>query len=50
MDNVICLGFEIRIEDCDYNSFGEYNCGYGEDLFISCILSMKCFFFFYKII
>lgn len=38
MDNVYCDGFELRIEDCRYNGWGLYNCGYYEDLFINCLL------------
>lgn len=44
IDDVKCLGFEIRIEDCNYSGWGIYNCDYGEDLLISCIFCKKCFF------
>lgn len=38
LDNVYCIGFEERIEDCMYNGWGIFNCGYGEDVFVSCLL------------
>lgn len=38
LDNVNCIGFEERIEDCMYNGWGIFNCGYDEDVFVSCLL------------
>lgn len=49
MNNIYCMGFEIRIEDCNYEGWGINNCGYGEDLFISCILSNNILLIIYSL-
>lgn len=36
LDEVRCTGNELAIEECPKGSWGEHNCGHGEDAGVSC--------------
>lgn len=36
LDDLICFGYEMNLFDCDYWYIGYYNCGYSEDVGVSC--------------
>ena len=36
LDNVGCTGTETRLEQCQHNGWGQYNCDHSEDVGVRC--------------
>ena len=36
LENLMCTGFEIRLDDCRHNGWGNHYCGHGEDVGVNC--------------
>ena len=37
LDNVVCAGTEMFIQDCGHNDFGENNCQHSADVGVRCL-------------